>query len=64
MHIMITENAVSNSLTAVLAGAGDKIQGTIINGLGERCATNANLISIIPTLFLKKTFKDKFDFKY
>ena len=53
-----TENAVSNSLTAVLAGA-RQIQGTI-NGLGERCG-NANLISIIPTLFLKKTFKDKFD---
>ena len=46
-----TENAVSNSLTAVLAGA-RQIQGTI-NGLGERCG-NANLMSIIPTLFLKK----------
>ena len=54
----LPENAVSNSLTAVLAGA-RQIQGTI-NGLGERCG-NANLISIIPTLFLKKTFKDKFD---
>ena len=43
-----TENAVSNSLTAVLAGA-RQIQGTI-NGLGERCG-NANLMSIIPTLF-------------
>ena len=53
-----TENAVSNSLTAVLAGA-RQIQGTI-NGLGERCG-NANLISIIPTLFLKKTFSEKFD---
>tara|TARA_S200000501_G_scaffold342091_1_gene351963 strand:+ start:1690 stop:3291 length:1602 start_codon:yes stop_codon:yes gene_type:complete len=53
-----TENAVSNSLTAVLAGA-RHIQGTI-NGLGERCG-NANLISIIPTLFLKKTFNEKFD---
>ena len=53
-----TENAVSNSLTAVLAGA-RQIQGTI-NGLGERCG-NANLISIIPTLFLKKTFNDRFD---
>ena len=53
-----TENAVSNSLTAVLAGA-RQIQGTI-NGLGERCG-NANLMSIIPTLFLKKTFSDKFD---
>ena len=53
-----TENAVSNSLTAVLAGA-RQIQGTI-NGLGERCG-NANLMSIIPTLFLKKTFSDKFE---
>ena len=53
-----TENAVSNSLTAVLAGA-RQIQGTI-NGLGERCG-NANLMSIIPTLFLKKTFNEKFE---
>ena len=53
-----TENAVSNSLTAVLAGA-RQIQGTI-NGLGERCG-NANLMSIIPTLFLKKTFSEKFE---
>ena len=53
-----TENAVSNSLTAVMAGA-RQIQGTI-NGLGERCG-NANLMSIIPTLFLKKPFKDKFE---
>ena len=53
-----TENAVSNSLTAVLAGA-RQIQGTI-NGLGERCG-NANIMSIIPTLFLKKTFNDKFE---
>ncbi len=52
-----TENAVSNSLSAVLAGA-RQIQGTI-NGLGERCG-NANLMSIIPSLHLKKTFKDKF----
>ena len=52
-----TENAVSNSLAAVLAGA-RQIQGTI-NGLGERCG-NANLMSIIPTLFLKKTFNEKF----
>ena len=53
-----TENAVANSLTAVLAGA-RQIQGTI-NGLGERCG-NANLMSIIPTLFLKKTFSDKYE---
>ena len=53
-----TENAVSNSLTAVLAGA-RQIQGTI-NGLGERCG-NANLMSIIPTLFLKKIFFEKFE---
>ena len=53
-----TENAVANSLIAVLAGA-RQIQGTI-NGLGERCG-NANLMSIIPTLFLKKTFSEKFE---
>mgnify|MGYP001413386147 FL=1 len=52
-----TENAVSNSLSAVLAGA-RQIQGTI-NGLGERCG-NANLMSIIPTLHLKRVFKEKF----
>ena len=53
-----TENAVANSLAAVQAGA-RQIQGTI-NGLGERCG-NANLMSIIPTLFLKKDFFDKFE---
>ena len=35
------------------------MQGTI-NGLGERCG-NANLMSVIPTLSLKKTFNDKYD---
>ena len=53
-----TENAVSNSLAAVLAGV-RQVQGTI-NGLGERCG-NANLMSIIPTLFLKKTFSEKYE---
>ncbi len=53
-----TENAVANSLSAVLAGA-RQIQGTI-NGLGERCG-NANLMSIIPTLFLKKVFYENFE---
>lgn len=53
-----TEQAVANSLAAVLAGA-RQIQGTL-NGLGERCG-NANLCSIIPTLKLKKQFSDKFD---
>ena len=53
-----TENAVANSLTAILAGA-RQIQGTI-NGLGERCG-NANLMSIIPTLFLKKSFNERFE---
>ena len=51
-----TENAVANSLTAVLAGV-RQVQGTI-NGLGERCG-NANLISLIPSFALKKTFSDK-----
>ena len=53
-----TGNAVSNSLAAVLAGV-RHIQGTI-NGLGERCG-NANLMSLIPTFFLKKDFSDKFE---
>ena len=53
-----TENAVANSLTAVLAGA-RQVQGTI-NGLGERCG-NANLMSLIPTFFLKKDFSSKFE---
>ena len=53
-----TENAVANSLAAVQAGV-RQIQGTI-NGLGERCG-NANLMSLIPSLFLKKDFSDKFE---
>ena len=53
-----TENAVANSLAAVQAGV-RQIQGTI-NGLGERCG-NANLMSLIPSLFLKKDFRDKFE---
>ena len=51
---------MANSLTAVLAGA-RQVQGTI-NGLGERCG-NANLISLIPTLVLKKSFSDDFQIK-
>ena len=53
-----TENAVANSLTAIQAGV-RQVQGTI-NGLGERCG-NANLMSIIPTLSLKKSFTEKFE---
>jgi len=53
-----TGNAVANSLAAVLSGA-RHIQGTI-NGLGERCG-NANLMSLIPTFFLKKDFYEKFE---
>ena len=55
-----TENAVANSLTAVLAGA-RQVQGTI-NGLGERCG-NANLISLLPSFVLKKTFSDNFEIR-
>jgi len=55
-----TENAVANSLTAVLAGV-RQVQGTI-NGLGERCG-NANLISLLPSLVLKKTFSASFEIK-
>ena len=53
-----TENAVANSLAAVQSGV-RQIQGTI-NGLGERCG-NANLMSLIPSLFLKKDFSEKFE---
>jgi len=53
-----TEQAVAISLAAVRAGA-RQIQGTL-NGLGERCG-NANLVSIIPTLKLKKDYADAFD---
>src|SRR5580704_1962026 len=53
-----TEQAVANSFAAVRAGA-RQIQGTL-NGLGERCG-NANLVSIIPTLKLKKEFAERFD---
>jgi 2-isopropylmalate synthase len=53
-----TENAVSNTLAAVRAGA-RQIQGTL-NGLGERCG-NANLTSLIPTLLLKNEFPARFE---
>ena len=53
-----TENAVANSLAAIDSGV-RHIQGTI-NGLGERCG-NANLISLIPTLLLKKDYFSKYE---
>ena len=53
-----TGNAVANSLAAVWAGV-RQVQGTI-NGLGERCG-NANLMSLIPTFFLKNDFASKFE---
>ncbi len=53
-----TENAVANTLAAVLAGV-RQVQGTL-NGLGERCG-NANLNSLIPTLCLKEPYKSMFD---
>ncbi|MBF6569937.1 MAG: citramalate synthase [Candidatus Binataceae bacterium] len=46
--------AVANSIAAVEAGA-VQVQGTI-NGLGERCG-NANLISIIANLQLKRGYQ-------
>jgi len=45
--------AVANSLEAVERGC-VQVQGTI-NGFGERCG-NANLVSLIPTLQLKRAF--------
>ncbi|MDB9825883.1 citramalate synthase [Candidatus Pelagibacter sp.] len=53
-----TGNAVANTLAAVLTGA-RQVQGTI-NGLGERCG-NANLMTLIPTFFLKDDFSSKFE---
>ena len=53
-----TEHAVANSLAAVDAGV-RQIQGTL-NGIGERCG-NANLVSIIPTLVLKKHYASRFE---
>ncbi len=53
-----TDNAVANSLAAVRAGV-RQVQGTL-NGLGERCG-NANLVSLIPTLALKKDYADRFE---
>jgi 2-isopropylmalate synthase len=53
-----TEQAVANSLAAVEAGC-RQIQGTL-NGIGERCG-NANLVSIIPTLVLKKAYSTRFE---
>ncbi len=53
-----TENAVANSLVAIQAGV-RQVQGTI-NGLGERCG-NANLMSLIPSLYLKDEFSKNFE---
>jgi 2-isopropylmalate synthase len=47
------ELAVANSLEAIERGCA-QVQGTI-NGVGERCG-NANLVSIIPTLQLKRGY--------
>jgi 2-isopropylmalate synthase len=52
-----TENAVANSLAALRAGV-RQIQGAL-NGLGERCG-NANLVSLIPTLLLKRELNERF----
>jgi len=53
-----TEQAVANSLAAVRAGA-RQIQGTL-NGLGERCG-NANLVSLIGNLKLKRGYAEQFE---
>ncbi|KQI73177.1 transferase [Loktanella sp. 5RATIMAR09] len=53
-----TENAVANSLAAVLAGV-RQVQGTL-NGLGERCG-NANLTTLTPTLLLKEPYASRFE---
>ena len=48
-----TENGVANALAAINTGV-RHVQGTI-NGLRERCG-NANLMSLIPSLYLKHEF--------
>jgi 2-isopropylmalate synthase len=53
-----TENAVANSLAAVLAGV-RHVQGTL-NGLGERCG-NANIISLIASFALKPSLSSRFE---
>jgi 2-isopropylmalate synthase len=53
-----TDNAVANTLAAIRAGV-RQAQGTL-NGLGERCG-NANLVSLIPTLALKRDFAEAFE---
>ena len=52
-----TDQAVANSLAALDAGC-RHVQGTL-NGIGERCG-NANLVSVIATLGLKNSYKDRF----
>jgi 2-isopropylmalate synthase len=53
-----TENAVANSLAAVMAGV-RHVQGTL-NGLGERCG-NANIISLIASFALKPSLNTRFE---
>ncbi len=53
-----TGQGVANSFAAIRAGV-RQIQGTL-NGLGERCG-NANLVTIIPTLLLKKEYAERFE---
>ena len=57
---LVGPNIFANTLTSAYYRA-RQVQGTI-NGLGERCG-NANLISLIPTIVLKKLFADKFEIK-
>jgi 2-isopropylmalate synthase len=53
-----TGQAVANSFAAVHAGV-RHIQGSL-NGIGERCG-NADLVTIIPTLLLKRGLADRFE---
>ncbi|KZL25473.1 citramalate synthase [Pseudovibrio sp. WM33] len=50
-----TGHAVANTLAAVVAGV-RQVQGTL-NGIGERCG-NANMITLIPNMLLKKPYRD------
>lgn len=55
-----TGHAVANTLAAVDAGV-RQVQGTL-NGIGERCG-NANLVTLIPTLFLKEPYASQLEMK-
>ena len=59
MLTMILKMQLQIVLSSSIQAGVRQVQGTI-NGLGERCG-NANLMSLIPTFYLKKDFSDKYE---